>query len=171
MNSISSLRLVLLFFLLVFMQIWLFGNIHLFGFATPLLYVYFIIKLPVKISPNTALLLSALLGFVIDIFEGTLGLNMLVMVITGFLRHFLVKLFAPKDVFEDYIPSFTTFGKFLFLRYAGVIAIIQIFLLYSIESFSLFSPVILFLRITGSFTLTILFIFAFESLSFDLYRK
>ena len=122
-------------------------------------------------NPNITMLLSALLGFIIDIFGGTLGLNMLVLVITGFLRHYLVKLFAPKDIFEDYIPSFTTFGKFLFLRYAGAITIIQVFLLYSIESFSLFSPGILFLRIAGSFTLTILLIFAFESLSFDVYKK
>jgi len=170
MNSIS-LKLVFLFFILIILQVWLFGNIHLFGFATPLLYVYFIIKLPIRMNPNVAMLLSALLGFIIDFFGGTLGLNMTAMIITGFLRHFLVRLFAPKDIFEDYIPSFTTFGKFLFLRYAGLITFILVFLLYLIESFSLFSPGILFLRITGSFTLTILLIFAFESLNVDVYKK
>ena len=166
-----SIRLIILFFLLVFLQVWLFGNIHLFGFATPLIYIYFLIKLPVSMNRNIVIILATLLGFVIDIFGSTLGLSMTVMVITGFLRHYLLKLFAPRDIFEDYIPSISTFGKFLFMRYAGVITLIYVFLLYSIESFSLFVPGLFFLRIAGSFTLTILFIFVFESINFDLLQK
>jgi len=166
-----SIRLIILFIILVFLQIWLFGNIHLFGFATPLLYVYFIIKLPISINRNIVILLSALLGFIIDIFGGVLGLNMLVMVIIGFLRFYLLKLFAPRDIFDDYVPSFNTFGKFLFMRYAGVISLLHIFLLYTIESFSLLAPTLLFLHIAGSFTLTILLIFAFESINFDVLKK
>jgi hypothetical protein len=111
------------------------------------------------------------LGFIIDIFGGTLGLNMTVMVIVGFLRYYILKLFAPRDIFDDSVPSFSTFGKFLFLRYAGAITLIQIVLLYSIESFSLFAPWLLFLRIISSFTLTILLIFAFESVNFDVLTK
>jgi len=164
-------RLIFLFILLVFLQVWLFGNIHLFGFATPLVYIYFLIKLPVNMNRNAVLGLSALLGFTIDIFSGTLGLTMLVMVIVGFLRYSLLKLFAPRDIFDESTPSFSTFGRMAFLRYAGAISLIQIFLLYVVESFSLFTPVALFLRITGSFILTILLIFAFESISFDVFEK
>lgn len=165
------ISLILLFILLVFLQVWLFGNIHLFGFATPSLYIYFLIKLPISMNRNIVLLLSALMGFVIDIFSGTLGLCMLVMVIVGFLRYYLLKLFAPRDIFDDSIPSFSAFGKFLFMRYAGVIALIHLILLYSIESLSLFAPALLFLRITSSFVLTFLLIFAFESVNFDVFKK
>ena len=160
-----------MFFLLVFLQVWLFDNINLFGFATPLLYIYFLIKLPVKMNPSAVLLLSALMGFTLDIFGSILGLNMMVMVITGFLRIFLVKLFVPRDISGDCTPSFSTFGKFLFMRYAGVVTLIQVFLLYLTESFSLFNPGMLFLRIAGGFTITILLIFAFESISFDVFKK
>jgi len=166
-----SFRLIFLFVLLVFLQVWLFGNIHLFGYATPLMYVYFIIKSPVNMSRNTVLGLSVLLGFIVDIFGGTLGLNMFVMVIIGFLRYYLLKLLAPKDIYDDTIPSFSAFGKLVFMRYAGVISFIHIFLLYSIESLSLFTPLALFLRIISSFTLTILLIFAFESVNIDVLKK
>jgi len=166
-----SLRLVLLFILLVLLQIGLFDNIRLFGFATPLLYIYFLIKLPINMNRNIVLVLSALLGFTIDIFGGALGLNMTVMILVGFLRYYLLKLFAPKDVFDEYLPSFNTFGKFYFIRYAGIMTLTQIFLIFTIESFSLFNPVLLFLRIAGSFTLTILLIFAFESVNFDVLKK
>ena len=165
------LRLIILFIFLVFLQVWLFGNIHLFGFATPLLYIYFLIKLPIRMNRNAIMLLSAFMGFIIDIFGNTFGLNMLVMVISGFLHFYFVKLFISRDVMDDCSPSFKTLGKFLFLRYAGVIALIHITLLYSIESFSLFTPNLLLLRIVGSFSLTFLLIFAFESVNFDVLRK
>ena len=164
-------RLFALFVFLVLLQIWLFNNISLFGFATPLLYIYFLIKLPIGMNRNAVMFLSALLGFIIDIFGGTLGLSMTAMAITGFLQYYLLKLFAPRDVFDDYLPSFNTFGKYYFMRYAGVVTLIFVFLLYMIESFSLFNPLSLFLRITGSFTLTILLIFAFESINFDVYKR
>jgi rod shape-determining protein MreD len=164
-------QLTLLFILLIFLQIWLFDNIRLFGYAAPLLYVYFLIKLPVSMNRNAVLGLSALLGFTIDIFSGTLGLCMTVMIITGFLRYYMLKLFTPRDLFDDSIPSFTAFGKSLFMQYAGSVSLIQIILLYSIESFSLFNPLSLFLRIISSFTLTILLIFAFESVNFDVFKK
>ena len=166
-----SLRLVALFILLVFLQIWIFDNIHLFGFATPLLYIYFLIKLPIKLSRNIVMLLSALLGFIIDVFGGTLGLNMTAMIIIGFLRYYLLKLFAPKDVFDDYSPSFNSFGTYFFIRYAGITTLIHIILLYMIESLSVFNPLLLSLRIIGSFILTILLIFAFESVNLNVFKK
>jgi len=166
-----TLNLIMLFILLVFLQVGLFNNIHLFGFATPLLYIYFLIKLPVGMNRSTVLLLSALLGFIIDIFGSTLGLNMFVMVICGFLQYYMIRLFAPRDIPDDCIPSFDTFGKYFFLRFAGIITLIQVILLYYIESFSLFNLKLLFLHIISSFTITFLLIFAFESIKFDVFKK
>jgi len=166
-----SLSLIMLFFLLVFLQVGLFNNIHLFGLATPLLYIYFLIKLPVGINRSTVILLSTFLGFIIDIFGGTLGLNMFVMVVCGFLHYYFVRLFAPRDIPDDCIPSFDTFGKYFFLRFSGIITLIQVFLLYFIESFSLFNTKLLFLHTISSFTITFLLIFAFESIKFDVFKK
>ena len=163
--------MTILFFLLVFLQVLLFDNIHLFGFATPLLYIFFLIKLPVRMNRNLVMFLSALLGLVLDVFGNTLGLTMLVMVISGFLRYYLIKLFTPRDFVDDCIPSFDAFGKYLFLRYAGLISLIHITLLYLIESLTFFNPVLLFLRIVSSFTITFILIFAFESINIDVFKK
>jgi hypothetical protein len=111
------------------------------------------------------------MGLVIDIFDYTLGLNMLAMTITGFLRYYFLKLFIPKDIFDEYIPSFVTFSKLVFMRYAGTLVLIHTLILFVVESFSLFDPLLLFLRIASSFILTILLIFAFESFNFDLFKK
>jgi len=166
-----TFQLISLFILLVFLQVGLFNHIHLFGFATPLLYIYFLIKLPINMNRNVMVLLGALLGFIIDIFSFTLGLCMTTLIVVSFLRYYLLKLFAPRDVFDEYLPSFSTFGTYFFMRYAAVVSLIHVFLLYTIESFSLFNPLTLFLRVAGSFTLTILLIFAFESFNFDAFKR
>jgi len=98
-------------------------------------------------------------------------LNMFVMVIIGFLRFYLLKLFAPRDVYEDYVPSFETFGNFMFVRYVGTLTLIHVTILHLMESFTLFDPINLVLRILGSFILTVLLICAFESINVRGFKK
>jgi rod shape-determining protein MreD len=169
--SNPRIRQLLLFFLLVFLQVWLFNKIHLWGFATPLVYIYFIIKLPVEMNRNLVLLLSAFLGLIIDLFTSTLGVNMLATIVVGFSRAGFLKLFAPRDLFEFYSPSFSTFGRILFLRYTYLTILLHQIVLFSVESFSLFDPVTLILRIAGSFILTTLLIIAFESIQFEKIKR
>jgi hypothetical protein len=116
-------------------------------------------------------MLSALLGLTIDLLSFTLGINMLASVFTGFFRFYFLKLFSPRDIFESYSPAFSTFGKGLFIRYAALMALLHQIVLFTTESFSLFEPVSLVLRITGSFILTLLLIFAFESITFKKTKK
>lgn len=166
MNSIH-LRLILLFIVLVLLQVWLFNYIHLFGFATPLLYIYFLIKLPLTMNRNLVLLLAVLLGFVIDLFGYTLGVNMLAMTVAGFLRFYFLNLFTPRDLFENTVPSFATFGKSQFLGYAGSITLLHQITLFCTESLSLFDPLLLLMRIGGSFFLTMLLIIGMEFIDID----
>jgi len=169
--SKTAIQQIFLFILLVLLQIWLFNNIHLFGVATPFVYLYFTLKLPVKMNRNTVLILSALMGLIIDLFDSTLGLNLFVMVMIGFLRFYLLKLFAPRDVYEDYVPSYETFGNFMFVRYVGTLTLIHVTILHLMESFTLFDPLNLVLRIFGSFILTVLLICAFESINVRGFKK
>jgi rod shape-determining protein MreD len=162
--STPWIRQTALFILLVFMQVWLFNKIHIGGLATPLVYIYFIVKLPVEMNRNQVLLLSALIGLTIDLFTFTLGLNMLATLIAGFSRTYLLKLFAPRNIYDSFSPSFSTFGKGMFLRYAGLIILFHQVVLFMAESFSLFDPAQLVLRITGSYLLTIFLIYTFEKM-------
>jgi rod shape-determining protein MreD len=169
--SSSGIRQILLFILLVFLQVWLFNRIHLWGYATPLLYIYFILKLPGDMNRNLVMILSALIGLCVDLFEYTLGLNMLTCVIVGFVRYYFLKLFTPRDIFGSFIPSFTSFGQSLFLRYAVAMTFLFLVILFIVESLSLFDPLTLTFRIAGSFILTMLLIYAFESINLGVLRK
>ena len=154
-----------LFFLLIFLQILLFDKIHLIGYATPLPYIYILLKLPVGMNRNVVMLIAAFIGLILDLFSYTLGLHMLACVIVSFLRYYLLKIVTLRDVLESASPSFSTLEKGLFLRYAGIFTLIHHFILFTTESFSFVDPLSLVLKITGSFVVTMILIYALESIT------
>ncbi|GBU07001.1 rod shape-determining protein MreD [Bacteroidales bacterium] len=155
-------RQVLLFIILVFLQVYIFNKIHILGFITPLLYIYFIIKLPTDMNRNVVLLLSFLLGFSIDFFNYSLGVHMLASTVAGFVRYYGLQLFSPRDLVNFCVPSINIFGTGLFLRYASFVVLLHQVVLFSVESFSLLDPLILFCRIAGSSVFTLLLIYGLE---------
>jgi rod shape-determining protein MreD len=147
---------------LVFLQVCLFSRIHVFGVATPIVYTYFLIKLPVRLNRNIVLLLGALMGLSVDLFGYTFGLNMLAATITGFIRFWLIRLFKPRDITDDVVPSFGTFGRSMFLRYAGTVTLLHIALLFAIDTTAFIVPSLFILRVAGSFVISYLIIYGFE---------
>ena len=160
-----------LFILLILLQITLLDKIHLFGYAVPMLYIYFIIKLPGNMNRNWVLFLSAVLGLCVDWFNFTLGINMLACVSIGFCRKFFLAWLAPRDLFEDYMPSFHSFGMWPFLRYALIMTLLHHIIVFTCEALSFFDLLALFFRITGSVILTISLIFACESITLGVSKK
>ena len=160
-----------LFIVLMLTQITLFDKIHLFGYATPLLYIYFIIKLPGNMNRNLVMFLSAILGLCVDGFNCTLGMNMLACVSIGFFRSFFLDWQAPRDLYDEYVPSSHLFGVWPFLRYAFIMTLFHQIILFTTESLSFFDPLALLFRIVGSVIITILLIFACESINFGAIRK
>ena len=154
-----------LFILLIFLQILLFNKIHLIGYATPLPYIYILLKLPIGMNRNTAMMIAAFVGLILDLFGYTLGLHMLACIVVGFLRYYLLRIFTPRDILSSLSPSFTTFDKGLFLRYAGIFTFVHHVVLFTTEHFSFVDPLSLVFRITGSFVVTMIFIYALESIT------
>lgn len=169
--SNTWIKQILLFIILVFLQVGIFDKIHLFGYATPLLYIYFIIKLPISLNRNIVVLLSAFMGVLIDLFNYTLGMHMLACVVAGFFRYYLINIFTPRDLYESAVPAFSTFGKSLFMRYAGIMVLLHQVVLFVTESLSLFSPLHLLLRIAASFILTLILVYIFENIKIGASRQ
>ncbi|GHT76586.1 rod shape-determining protein MreD [Bacteroidia bacterium] len=168
MSRTNVIGLVFLFIVLVVLQIGLFDKIHLFGYATPLLSIYFIIKLPARINKSLLLIWAAFLGLTIDLFTGTLGLNLLACVVSAFLRPSILKLFEPRDQLANYLPSYISLGgQWMFIRYAVAMTLLHHFCIFTVETFVLFNLWNLILHIIASAILTILLIIACESLHID----
>jgi len=167
---IKSVYKILIYFVLyVSVQVLILNNIHLFKIATPLLYLYVIVKIPNNISRSQIIVIAFLLGIIMDVFSNTLGMHAAACSLAGMFRNSLMYSFSEKEIIEEDSPSYRTLGIGAFMRYVLVFVTLHHIALFSIESISLFDPVLLLFRIVASVILTALLIFIVEA--FNIERK
>lgn len=160
----SYLRKIGWFVGLVLLQVLILNRIDWFGYATPFLYVYLLLKFESDISRNSLMLWAFCLGLVVDVFSDTPGMNAAASVLLAFGRPLLLRLFRPRDSVEGFVPSITSMGTVSFLKYsASAVAIHHTFLL-SLEYFSLVYIGEWLLQIVVSTLLTVLCIMALEGI-------
>jgi len=130
-------RYIINFFLLVFLQVFIFNNIQFSGFINPYIYIIFILLLPFE-TPNWLLLILAfLLGLSVDLFTNTVGMHSSATVFMAFIRPYILKVIAPRDGYEtETLPQLNYYGFGWFLRYASVLVIVHHSFLFYIEVFS-----------------------------------
>ena len=159
----NLIKTLIYFVLFVSIQVLVLDNIHLFRIATPFLYLYVIVKMPVNATRSTVIFISFLLGIVIDMFSNTLGMHAAACSLAGLIRNPLLFTFSEKEITENMTPSYRTLGIRAFLKYAVSLVVIHHVALFLIESISLFDPVFLIFRIFANVILTVLFIFIVEA--------
>ena len=96
------LKFACLFVVLVLCQAVVFNHICLFGVAIPLVFIWFIIKLPFNLSLNWVLTFSFLLGLAVDVFSNTPGMNALCCTLLAVCRKPVVRLYVPR---QDDMPN------------------------------------------------------------------
>ena len=159
----NLVKILIYFVLFVSIQVLILNNIHLFRIATPFLYVYVIIKTPVNVSRSTMIIVSFLLGIVIDMFSNTLGMHAAACSLAGMIRNPLIFTFSEKELTENTLPSYRTLGVGAFMKYVISLVALHHITLFLIESISFFDPVFLSFRIFATVILTVLFIFIVEA--------
>ena len=164
MKAITIFREILLFVMLVLLQVLLLNRIAVFGLAVPILYIYFLIKLPYGRNRFYVIVSGFLLGIVIDIFLNTPGMNAAATTITATLRSMVLNLFYPKNEYEDLVPGIHT-STAAFVKFTVMMVLLHQTLLFFIEAFTLFNLTSTLIRIGSSSILTIVLILALDSLS------
>lgn len=126
------------FIFLVLLQALLLNRIDLLGHVNPYLYILFIVLLPFE-TPRWLLLVSAfLLGFCIDIFMKTMGMNMAATVFIAWMRPGLVTaLSRNRDIEPGMKPGIRDFGFRWFFVYSGVLVLVHHILVFLLEAFKL----------------------------------
>ncbi|MCD7848928.1 MAG: rod shape-determining protein MreD [Parabacteroides sp.] len=163
----NILRGFFYFVVLVLIQVLVLNNIHSLRVATPFLYLYFILKMPVGTSRTNVVFFSFLIGLVIDIFSNTPGMHAAACTFAGFIREPLIQLFMGKDLPEGIFPSYKTFGYGGFFRYTLSFVVIHHVTLFLIESLTFFDPLFLALRIGASVVTTTLLICTIEAFNIE----
>lgn len=155
------IKQLIMFIILVLIQVLVLNHISFLGYATPFLYIYFIIKIPIGTNRNLVLILAFILGIIIDIFCNTLGQNAAATVFAAFMRRPVQSLFFDREDFEHFIPSISNLG-IAFMKYTIVIVFLHNLVLILISSFSYLDFNIILLRILSSTIMTTLLIYAIE---------
>lgn len=147
---------------MILVQILLLNNIYLFGLATPFLYIYAILVLDKNINHTTLMLIAFAMGLIIDIFSNTPGVNAAASVFFAFVRPGILRIFSPRDDFENFRPSICSLGPGPFIRYAMVSLLLHHTAVYLLEAFSFANIGYLSLRILCSTLLTLMLVIAIE---------
>ena len=163
----NLIRGLLYFVVLVLVQVLILNNIHFLRIATPFLYLYFIIKMPVGSPRDLVVLFSFLIGLVIDLFSNTPGMHAAACTLTGFIREPLIRFYMGKDLPDGIYPSYKTFGYGGFFRYVLSLVLIHHVTLFLIESLTLFDPLFLAIRIGASVITTTLLICTIEAFNIE----
>ena len=161
----NYIRLLLVTLLLILLQATVFNRFQLFGWGTPYLLIYSLIKLPIGISRWLALTVAFATGLLLDFFSNTPGLNAGTLTLIALLRPAAVELFLPKDIIDSYMPSPRIVGNGPFWRYAVSIVVFHHTIFAFAEMFSFADLAFVLTRIGVSIASTLFFIVLFEFLA------
>jgi rod shape-determining protein MreD len=129
----------------------------------PFLYIYIILKLPISFGRSTVII-SFLLGLLIDTFSNTFGIHAAAATLTGFIRKpLLLGWVNIREIPENGVPSYKLMGFSVFIRYALIMTVIHHTALFVIESFNLFQPLSLIFKTLLIILSTMLLIFITET--------
>ena len=149
---------------LVLIQVLVFNQMHISGYATPFLYIYFILKINSKVGRNELMLWAFMLGLTVDIFGNTPGMNAAAATCLAFSRSSLLRLSTLRSEDEAFYPGIKSLGVSSFSRYALLASVLFCTVLLLIVTFSFFHVGRLILKIIASTISTFIFIFCAESI-------
>ena len=133
----TLIRNILRFVGLLFLQVLIIDNIRLGNFIHPCVYVLYVMLLPFD-SPKWRLMVNGfLIGFAVDLFNGTPGLNAAATVLMAYFRPNIISLTTRKsDIDGKTYPSVDEMGLQWFFVYSILLLIIHNFTLFMLEAFS-----------------------------------
>ncbi len=152
---------ILRFFFLVFFQVLILNHVNLGGYVNPYFYIYFILLLPFSTPKWMLLLAGGALGWSIDIFTHTIGLNISACLLMAFARPFLISAISsgPESLLGD-TPSLRNQGVKWFLYYSVFLILIHHFTLFFLEIFRFgeFLATLSRVLLSGAFTLLLVLV-------------
>lgn len=161
--KIEVIRHFFTFIILCLVQVLVLNHIELFGCATPLLYVYFIMLFRRAFPRWAVLLWSFCLGICIDMFSNTPGVAAASATLLGLLQPYLLNLFAPRDSSDDIMPTMKSLGVARYVWYTVICVFVFILFFFTVEMFSFFNWLQWAKNIGGSTVLTVVLILVIEN--------
>lgn len=135
MNRIIALHIARFIFLVI-LQVFVLNNVEFNGYINPYIYVMFLLLLPFQTPKWFLLILGFLLGFSIDIFMKTPGMNIAACVLMAWARPGIIHLLSRGMDMEPHMkPGIKHFGFRWFFMYALILVFLHHLLLFYLEAF------------------------------------
>lgn len=160
---------LLRFLALVFIQVLILKDINIggqsFNYVNIIIYPLFLILLPLRTPHSVLVLLGFLLGIFIDAFYDTYGVHASAAVFSGFIRPYILALFAPAGGYNiNYSPTKRRFGLNWFLVYCSAMLLLHLFFYFSVDAFTFYFIDEILLRTISTFIISMLIIGIYISL-------
>lgn len=126
-----------LFILMLFAQVLICNHIALFNVAVPIVFIYFIIRLPINLGRGWLFTLAFLMGLCVDICSDTPGVNALSCTILAALKKPVYYAYVPKDdKTVNLIPSISSLGIATYCKFLITMTGLYCLTAFSIEYFN-----------------------------------
>jgi energy-coupling factor transporter transmembrane protein EcfT len=146
-------------------QLLVLNNVYLVGFVVPVIYIYFIMKLPFGTKRLVVLFLAFIVGLTIDVFVGTYGIHAAAATLIGACRHLFLKLsFGENEEDRENTPSIKEKGFYPFLGYTVALLGIHSATLFLLENLGYQYRLMLLFRIFASVAVSLFLIILLEYL-------
>lgn len=145
-------------------QMLVLNHIHLFGYATPLIIIYFLLLFPLGTSRWSIMLWGFVCGLLADMVTLTPGVGAGAMTLAAFIQPQLLLAMRPKEAAEDMQASFHTMGFWSYARYCSILTFIFCLAYFLLQVFSFFHIVHLAISFIGSWLLSFVLCIAVEAM-------
>ena len=161
----TIIKYTLLFLVCILLQALIFNRIVLFHVAVPIVFIYFIIRLPINIKLPYLFTFSFLLGLIVDIFSDTPGVNALACTLISAVRQPIYYAYMAKDdITSRLTPGISTMGLFDYSKYLLTFILIYCIIAFTIEYFSFADVKSIVILSSASTVLTFILLLATDSL-------
>lgn len=154
----NTVKHIGLFILLVLLQVLIFNNVNLFGYINPYIYILFVIYYPLKKEKGLFLIVSFLLGLMIDIFSDSGGVNAAATLFIAYIRLPVLSAILGKTDFDYVLFNLRSIAFSKALIYISILSFIHHFIIFLLSYFSFSTIVDVFIKtiLTSVFSIVLI---------------
>ncbi len=149
--------------LLVLTQVLIFNTLGFLDYINPMVYVIFFYWYPIKGNRAIFMLISFLLGFIIDIFSDTLALHTIASLTVAYARPVIMRFcFGVNYEFQNF--SFKNTTKLQRVTFLGLLVLLHHLIFFSLEVLSLSHVLLILKKVFAIGIVTLILCVLFSSL-------
>ncbi len=161
---VQTLHRLVWFVALLLVQVEILNRMHIAGYATPFVFIYYILTLDSGISRKKLLVQAFTLGLCVDIFSNTPGMHAAASTLLAFVRRPLLKWQLSRETTDIYVPGIQSMGLAPFSRYVVETVFVFVCALRMIDFFSFSHFTVLLLQIVTDTAVTIVCIICVDAM-------